>query len=357
MEPSEIEQNTNKIKELLKSKDFDVVNTGLELLQELDATEVYEELLEGCGVTEEGKLVNEKKEISDYLVCTLSSLSDGPKAKKIKEKLTILNLSDDRNLRDVDVLYNFTNITSLNLNYCYSLTNLDGLTKLTKLNELDLWVSQSLTNIDGLANLANLTKLYICTPDHQEVDMEMYEDFELPTGLSNLKNLTKLYIESTLIKNVDDLANLTNLTVLDLEGCTKITNLDGLVNLTTLTDFNFWYGRSLTDISGLANLTNLTNLDLSFCEEVTDLSYLANLTNLNDLVLRDCGVWYPDEIINVDFLVNLTNLKKLDLSGCINIQIKPDNYSFEEKHEEGGESVILKDEELTAYLKKIKEQP
>jgi hypothetical protein len=59
-----------------------VVNTGLELLQELDSTEVYEELLEGGGVTEEGKLVNEKKEISDYLVCTLSSLSDGKTAKE-----------------------------------------------------------------------------------------------------------------------------------------------------------------------------------------------------------------------------------------------------------------------------------
>ena len=56
MEPSEIEQNVNKIKELLKSEDFDVVNTGLELLQELDAIEVYEELLEGCGVNEEGEL-------------------------------------------------------------------------------------------------------------------------------------------------------------------------------------------------------------------------------------------------------------------------------------------------------------
>jgi internalin A len=356
MEPSEIEQNVNKIKELLKSEDFDVVNNGLELLKKIDEPEVYEKLLEGCGVNEEGYLVNEKKELSAYLVCVLSSLSDGPKAKEIKEKLTILNLSNDRNLRDLDVLYNFTNITSLDLSYCYSLTNLDGLTKLTKLNDLNLWVSQSLANIDGLANLANLTTLYICTPDHQEVDMENYEGFELPSGLSNLKNLTEVDIESTLIKNVDDLANLTNLTVLDLEGCTKITNLDGLVNLTALTDFNFCYGRSLTDISGLANLTNLTNLDLSLCEEVTDLSYLANLTNLNDLVLIDCGVWYPDEIINVDFLANLTNLKKLDLSGCISIQIKPDNYSFEEKYEEGGESVILKDEELTAYLKKIKEQ-
>jgi hypothetical protein len=67
MEPSEIEQNVNKIKELLKSEDFDMVNTGLELFQELDSTEVYEELLEGCGVNKEGKLVNEKK------ICTIST--------------------------------------------------------------------------------------------------------------------------------------------------------------------------------------------------------------------------------------------------------------------------------------------
>ena len=36
MELSEIEQNVNKIKELLKSNDFDEVNKGLDLLKKLD---------------------------------------------------------------------------------------------------------------------------------------------------------------------------------------------------------------------------------------------------------------------------------------------------------------------------------
>ena len=31
-----------------------------------------------------------------------------------------------------------------------------------------------------------------------------------------------------------------------------------------------------------------------------------------------------------------------------------DNYSFDLKYEDGGETVILKDDELKAYLKKIK---
>ena len=42
MELSEIEQNVNKIKELLKSNDFDEVNKGLDLLKKLDENEVYE---------------------------------------------------------------------------------------------------------------------------------------------------------------------------------------------------------------------------------------------------------------------------------------------------------------------------
>ena len=126
------------------------------------------------------------------------------------------------------------------------------------------------------------------------------------------------------------------------------------LRLTKLTDFSFWYGRSLTDISGLAHLKNLKNLDLSFCEEITDLSYLSDCLNLKSLVLRDCGVWNTDYKINTDFLSNLTNLTSLDLSGCINFQIKPDNYSFDLKYEDGGETVILKDDELKAYLKKIK---
>ena len=354
MESSEIDQNVHKIKELLKSEDFDVVKSGLDLAQVLNEEAIYEKLLKGCGVNEEGKLVYEKKRLNTYLICVLSSLSNGTIAKEIKENLTILDLSNDDNLKNVDFLKSFTNITRLNLNYCFSLNNLNGLAQLTKLNELDLGISKSLTDINGLANLENLNKLYICTPHYQEVDMNSYEGFKLPDGLSNLKNLTILYIESTLITNVDDLANLTNLVELDLEGCTNITNLDGLLRLTKLTDFSFWYGRSLTDISGLAQLKNLKNLDLSFCEEITDLSYLSNLLKLKNLVLRDCGVWNTDYMISVDFLSNLTNLKQLDLSGCINFQIKPENYSFDLKYEDGGETVILKDDELKAYLKKIR---
>ena len=179
MEPSEIEQNVNKIKELLVSEDFDVCNTGLELARSLDEPAVYEKLLEGCGVNEEGKLVNEKKEISDYLVCSLASISNGKKAKEILD-----------------------NVTKLDLSWNKSLTNVDGLANLTNLVELHLSNCQSLTNVGALANLTNLTRLY----------------------LNSCKSLT----------NVDGLAKLTNLANLDLYFCKSLTNVDGLAKLCLL---------------------------------------------------------------------------------------------------------------------------
>ena len=161
----EIQDNFNKIKELLKSDDFGVVNTGLELLRSLDEEAVYEKLLEGCGVDKEGKLVNEKKEISDYLVCSLASISNGQKAKEILDNVTNLDLSSENSITNVEGLANLTNLTRLYLSDCTSLTNLNGLANLTNLTCLDLYYCTSLTNLDGLANLTNLTRLYLsdCT--------------------------------------------------------------------------------------------------------------------------------------------------------------------------------------------------
>ena len=204
MEPSEIEQNVNKIKELLKSEDFDVVNTGLELLRSLDEEAVYEKLLEGCGADKEGKLVNEKKEISDYLVCSLASISNGQKAKKIKENLTVLSLYE-RNISNVDGLANLTNITRLNL-HCESLINLDGLGSLTNLTYLDISYCKS-TNLNVLVNLTNLHELNI---------------------------------KSELIQNVDFVERLTKLTSFSFGGGENLGNMDAMMNLTNLVYLNLY---------------------------------------------------------------------------------------------------------------------
>ena len=325
MESSEIKKNVNKIKELLKSEDFDVVNTGLELVRSLDEEAVYEKLLEGCGVNEEGKLVNEKKEISDYLVCSLSSISNGRKAKEILDNVTNLNLGWDESLINVDGLANLTKLTKLRLAGCTSLTNTDGLANLTNLTDLSLNCCKSLTNVDALANLTNLTSLDLSSCESltnidglanltnlPELDLSKCTSLTNIDGLANLTNLTDLTLGSESLTNIDGLANLTKLTKLKLAGCTSLTNTDGLANLTNLTDLSLNYCKSLTNIDGLANLTNLTNLDLSSCESLTNIDGLANLTNLPELDLR-----WDESLTNVDGLANLTNLTTLRLSSYL----------------------------------------
>ena len=122
MEPAEIEQNVNKIKELLKSEDFDVVNTGLELLKSLNENIIYEKLLEGCSVDGEGKLVNEKKEISDYLVCVLSSISNVKTAKEIiigiEKNHTEIKLHSSNKIKEqIDKLTDINNLHILFQNF------------------------------------------------------------------------------------------------------------------------------------------------------------------------------------------------------------------------------------------------
>jgi hypothetical protein len=133
-----MERNVNKIKELLKSEDFDVNNTGLELAKSLDEPAVFEKLLEGCGVDEEGKLINENKEFSDYLICALSSYADVPTAKRIREKLKNLDLSYNHSITSVDCLSKLTNLVELNLSFCSSLNNVDALSYLSNLEYLNL---------------------------------------------------------------------------------------------------------------------------------------------------------------------------------------------------------------------------
>ncbi|MHC5755733.1 MAG: leucine-rich repeat domain-containing protein, partial [Nostoc sp.] len=81
----------------------------------------------------------------------------------------------------------------------------------------------------------------------------------------------------TKLPNLNPLANLTNLTKLNIYR-TQVSDVSPLANLTNLTKLYFW-GTQVSDVSPLANLTNLTELNL-WETQVSDVSPLANLTNL-----------------------------------------------------------------------------
>ena len=113
--------------------------------------------------------------------------------------------------------------------------------------------------------------------EHSKVktlDFKEYPWLELPSGLANLTNLTSLDLSSCRsLQNIDGLGNLPNLTTIDLSamGLARdyVENVDSLVNLTNLTTLDL-SGRSnsLHNVNGLANLPNLSSLNLEYSNEV-----------------------------------------------------------------------------------------
>lgn len=151
---NEKKQNVNKIIELLKSEDFDLVSNGLKLARSLALPSLYAELLEGCIVNEKGQLINEKLDFNNYVLCCLLIDSNSSDLNKI----TKLDLSNCKFLKNVDGISKLTNLTNLNLNYCTNLDNLDSLAKLTNLETLHIY-SDLITNVDFLINLTKLKQL------------------------------------------------------------------------------------------------------------------------------------------------------------------------------------------------------
>ena len=60
MTKTELKKTVVKIKKLLKKRDYDIIDTGIELARSLDEPAVFEALLGGWSINDEGKLVLEE---------------------------------------------------------------------------------------------------------------------------------------------------------------------------------------------------------------------------------------------------------------------------------------------------------
>ena len=139
--------------------------------------------------------------------------------------------------------------------------------------------------------------------------------------LAELTQLTSLNLSSNRssfsvngLTDVSPLENLTQLRTLNLGG-NYITDVSPLENLPKLTNLEMW-GNRITDVSHLAELTQLTHLDLSF-NNITDVSPLAKLTKLTNLDLSTNGR------LDVSSLAKLTQLRILDLGGNYITDLSP----------------------------------
>jgi hypothetical protein len=131
-------------------------------------------------------------------------------------------------------------------------------------------------------------------------------------GLQFLTNLSSLDLSGcSQISDLSPLGHLTNLTSLDLSECSQVNDLSPLRDLINLTSLRLSRCSHLSDLSPLEHLTNLTSLDLNRCSQLNDMSSLTHLTNLTSLSLSRCT-----QVNDLSPLTHLTNLTSLNLGGC-----------------------------------------
>ncbi len=186
------------------------------------------------------------------------------------------------------------------------ISNLTGLEHATQLKYLDL-AGNNIINITPLAQLIQLTELNLRGYNGNNNVRDL-------TPLAQLTQLTTLDFGYNNVRDLTPLAQLTQLTELDffLNDIIDITPLAKLTQLRTL-DLS---ENKINDVTPLAQLTQLTTLDLSG-NKINDVTPLAQLTQLTELNLED------NNIIDITPLAQLTLLNDLDLSSNFISDVTP----------------------------------
>jgi Leucine-rich repeat (LRR) protein len=234
--PKDLKSNLAKIKKLILKRDYDAIDTGIELARALDEPAVFEMLLEGCSINEEGKIIRNK-------IFTGSGPIWVPG-----------EWNGDKDHYESDEIY--CGIAQSYLDY--ALVNLIGF-------------QPKNAKIDRSLKLTNINKLNLSRFGQSKVKFvswsrpEYYNKWDkIPSCIGKFRNITSIDISNfRFIKDLDIFSNLTNLTNLNLKWCSYLENVDGLAKLLKLTKLNLSICKSLQNMDGLANLTNLTTIKIT----------------------------------------------------------------------------------------------
>ena len=235
---------------------------------------------------------------------------------------------------DLSFLRELTELRSLDISGSYEGAaihqDLSDLSQLTKLTEL--WLDIPVASLSGLENLTDLRELLMYGSDSTYTDVDplakltKLQVLRLPMhgnnpapftidGLANLTQLTELDMECS-VASLEPLRNLTNLRVLSMRNGsspdgTSFSSLEPLAGLTGLVELSIRTPQGITDLSPLSGLTNLRTLYLDVYGQyddppLTDISALGNLASLQSLTLQERGLTDLSPLSNCTKLQTLT---------------------------------------------------
>jgi len=133
------------------------------------------------------------------------------------------------------------------------------------------------------------------------------------TPIAALTQLTHLIIDGSFCKDSQFLSNLTKLTHLKLRGnLLTNTDLERIAELPNLTYLNIGCGPQITDISPLVKLKNLTELYFEINENIQDFSPVGSIPSLRLVSFNDMR----ENLVEITFLRSLPHLTSLSITGC-----------------------------------------
>ena len=258
----EIKKIISKFKIFLKKRDYNGIDQCIEMIRDLDDPEVFSTLLIGCRINNNRLVTNE--------------IFTGPMPAQPFIHYFFWNLIGHAPSNSIiDDSIKVENITAVVFSRWTATVHSD-----------DYYIDKFPI---GLCQFHDLEELIINGEDNYQAKMDL-----IPPEIGQLSKLRKLEISGfrylkSLPKEIGQLINLEHLQLSENNINSILDEIGELLKLKVLSlsesDFS--------DVDALANLTNLTSLDLRDCDSLQNVDGLANLSNLTSLVLRWCDKVNP----------------------------------------------------------------
>ena len=161
---------------------------------------------------------------------------------------------------------------------------------------------KQISDIEAVARLRNLRVL----------DVSRCDSLSNLNPLGSLITLQSLYCGSChSLRDLDPVAGLPRLKDLDVSSCSSLNSLRGLAGSMALESLWLSYGRTLCDLGPLMEIATLNFLDVRGCYALSDLRVLAHMRGLTTLDLSWCHA-----VTDLSALVSLTGLRTLCFRQC-----------------------------------------
>ena len=188
----------------------------------------------------------------EELVLSYNEISDIEPLAELSN-LRILDLSSNA-IRHLDHLSELTKLEFLDATSNFRLQNIEGISGLTELKVVKLAYEHDHYDLSPIAQLNKINKLTIECNNHARFESSSDIDFSF---LSELTDLQELVLKMINISNLNPLAELYQLQILDLERCANISDLSPLSGLHQLKILNLDGNDRITDLGPIEGIEGL----------------------------------------------------------------------------------------------------